>query len=47
MLLARGEPTWWGGVQAWFIMNEDLVFMLTILAILILILAPRRGRKRR
>lgn len=42
MLLARGEPTWWGGVQAWFIINQDTLIWLLVLGILLWILTARR-----
>lgn len=44
--LARGEPTLWGEIQAWFVMHElDLWGVALVVGVLILLFA-RPGRRR-
>lgn len=48
MILARGEPTWWGDVQAWLIMNEDTIWMvLLIIAVVVAVLGSGGSSRRR
>lgn len=37
MLLARGEPTWWGSVQTWFVMNDWAQHLITLALAIVLV----------
>jgi hypothetical protein len=44
VLLAKGDPTWWGHVQGWFIINQDTILLVGALILLVVILGARRRR---